>query len=471
MALKGNYVATSYANESAANTALGGDRARGSLYYDTTASKLKVWTGSAWSAVETPDLPEAVNGIGGLRLAWDFNKTACYDGTTHPGNSVHSDFRIVKNIAPDSPNNTTTNGGWIVDPRFIVRDSDTTKSGSWDGDNALTQDRKVFRPPASTGVHGNDGKHSPFDTTNGSHSTSSSLYGTEMVHNLGAANASGTANQEIGSFYFDNTGTAQDDNDDIATWVIFKRYHKWSGGAGGHQAGLISWQRVPNGTGYEGYKTNTVGGSFSSYDNSSNNQIKQALPTAHWAYNNSLNNTGDLTAYWNVGQHYHTSTTSRTTSDIWGGYHTLTSTNEHWQDNFNMYTYENHEGTDECINFYINDNATATGGIGEDWAMYENDDAIVNASRSNGYDHWAYGQAEAYNWIAFGGAHRFQQYSARPWTERGNSDWLYSATNYNNDRAAYPADIAVVLYFNKALTAANRETIYDAYKGQFGLAD
>ena len=136
-----------------------------------------------------------------------------------------------------------------------------------------------------------------------------------------------------------------------------------------------------------------------------------------------------------------------------------------------MYTYENHEGTDECINFYINDNATATGGIGEDWAMYENDDAIVNASRSNGYDHWAYGQAEAYNWIAFGGAHRFQQYSARPWTERGNSDWLYSATNYNNDRAAYPADIAVVLYFNKALTAANRETIYDAYKGQFGLAD
>ena len=50
MALKGNFEAQPYANESAANTALGNSRAPGSVYYDTGDAKLKVWTGAAWSA-------------------------------------------------------------------------------------------------------------------------------------------------------------------------------------------------------------------------------------------------------------------------------------------------------------------------------------------------------------------------------------------------------------------------------------
>ena len=478
MALKGNYVATSYANEGAANTALGGDRGTGSLYYDSTASKLKVWTGSAWSAIEVPDLPEAVNNVGGLRLAWDFNKTACYDGTTHPANSVHSDFRAVMNIAPDSPNNTATNGGWIVDPRFIVADSDTTRSGSWDGDNSLTQDRKVFRPPASTGVHGNSGKFSPFDTTNGSHTTSSSIYGTELIHNMGGVDEDGTADQEIAPFYFDNTGTAQDDNDDVATWVVFKRFHKWSGATTGiNNAGLISWRRQPAiryavpKWDYEKLKSHTVSCAFSTYDNGANNyRITQAMPKASWAYSTGSNgSTSDLTSSPSDGTYFRTAASG---NPVWDGYQTFTSTNEHWQENFNMYTYEHNHETDECINFYFNDDASPTAGIGEDWGHASNDYAVIIASRSDGTDHWAYGDAEAYKWSTFGGGrHTDGDYSEqREWPDRTDSDFLYK-TSYPADIQPYPADIAVVLYFNKALTASDREAIYDAYKGQFGLPD
>jgi len=469
MALKGNYVATSYANESAANTALGGDRATGSLYYDTTDSKLKVWIGSAWSPVETPDVPLTVNAVGGLRLVWDFNKTACYDGTTHPGNSVHADLRAVKNIAPDSPNNSVADGSWIVDPRFVVKDSDTTKSGSWDGDNSLTQDRKVFRPPASTGVHGNSGKHSPYDTTNGSYSTGSSIYGTELVHNKGAANNSGTADQEVAPWYFDNTGTAQDDNDDVATWVVFKRFHKWGGATSARSnCGLIDWMRVPKPSGSYQYKTHTVSCDFSTYNTSSNYTIKQAVPRAGFAYSEGTSNS-DITQWTAAGVQFRTAASG---NPVWGGFHTLTSTNAHWQENFNMYTYENHHETDECINFYVNDDASPTAGIGEDWGHAVNSDGVILASRSDGYDHWAYGQAEAYNWTAFGGG-RFvdgNYNTNKLWPARTNSDFLYT-TSYPATDFAYPADIAVVLYFNKALTTANRQAIYDAYKGQFGLPD
>jgi hypothetical protein len=33
----------------------------------------------------------------------------------------------------------------------------------------------------------------------------------------------------------------------------------------------------------------------------------------------------------------------------------------------------------------------------------------------------------------------------------------------------WPADIAVVLYFNKVLSDSERETVYDAYKTRFNL--
>ena len=164
--------------------------------------------------------------------------------------------------------------------------------------------------------------------------------------------------------------------------------------------------------------------------------------------------------------------TAASGNPVWGGYHTLTSTNAHWQENFNMYTYENHHETDECINFYVNDDASPTAGIGENWGHAVNSDSVIQASRSDGYDHWAYGQGEAYNWTAFGGG-RFvdgNYNTNKLWPARTNSDFLYT-TSYPATDFPYPADIAVVLYFNKALTTANRQAIYDAYKGQFGLPD
>ena len=50
MALKGNWVAKSYANDAAATTGYGGGTpTSGSIYYNTTDSVLKLWTGSAWA--------------------------------------------------------------------------------------------------------------------------------------------------------------------------------------------------------------------------------------------------------------------------------------------------------------------------------------------------------------------------------------------------------------------------------------
>ena len=81
MALKGNWVANSYANDAAATTGYGGGTpASGSCYYNTTDAQLKVWTGRGWVAcgVDPPSKAEIEtidSSVGGLRLAWDFANT------------------------------------------------------------------------------------------------------------------------------------------------------------------------------------------------------------------------------------------------------------------------------------------------------------------------------------------------------------------------------------------------------------
>ena len=432
----------------------------GHTYYNSSSGvkRLRTWNGSAWK--EYPPivaLPDAVNDVGGLRLAWDFDKTACYDGSTQAGGGVHTDFRIVKNIAPDSPNNSVADGGWIVDPRFIIRDSDTTASGSWDGDDVKTQDRKVFRPMAHTGVHGNGNVHSPFDPS-ASHSNATKYYGTEMV-----PNESINSGSDIKAFYHTDNPTAQDDNVNIGTWVMFMRFHRYVPTNVNNFYSLISYNNQASTVG-EGFTLLGVMAKSGTHESTAD-RMANCYPasTAHATGADFGGPTAPDRIWANQAGRAATGG-----SDWRFDFATLTGTDEDWNDNFNMYTFESHDGTAESAILYHNDNNTAIAGVGTDWQSGYTSTSTITYYNPRSGGHASY-PPTPYYWTGFGGGWRN---AIRNWSDRGDSDWLYSATaNSYGDRYPFPADIAVVLYYNKALSDANREAIYDAYKSDFGLPD
>jgi hypothetical protein len=125
----------------------------GHSYYNSHADnqQARTWNGSEWKNWgET-----GIAGMDGLRLYWDFDNTACYDSSSGqcpnvgypswaPSLTPHSSFRKVMNLSTVSPQNTFLNGGWICDPRAMVKDEDCN---NWSGDDNATKDRVVYRPP------------------------------------------------------------------------------------------------------------------------------------------------------------------------------------------------------------------------------------------------------------------------------------------------------------------------------------
>jgi len=244
MALKGNWVAYSYANDAAATTGYGGGTpASGSIYYNTTDSILKLWTGSAWAAcgVDPPsklEIETIDSSVGGLRLAWDFNNELCYDGTSAP--SDNSALRFVKNLAADdvygsSPQNSEARGGyWVTHPSYMIN-------------NSTSEDEAVFRPKRSTSYSSRIG--SPYDTArNTTKQTADAAdygnnkYGATMCPWKGNATGyNSTDNSDsdyaglggarmIQSYHYpsnDSTygSSGQNDSETAGTWVVFQKIH------------------------------------------------------------------------------------------------------------------------------------------------------------------------------------------------------------------------------------------------------
>jgi len=99
MALKGNFVAQTYANEAAANTALGGSRATGSVYYDSGATKLKVWTGSAWTAFGGGGFPTDIPSTGNLICHLDASNSSSYGGSGTTWTDLQGNYDFTVNAS------------------------------------------------------------------------------------------------------------------------------------------------------------------------------------------------------------------------------------------------------------------------------------------------------------------------------------------------------------------------------------
>ena len=527
MALKGNWVAKSYANDTAATTGYGGGTpASGSIYYNTTDSVLKLWTGSAWATcgVSPPsklEIETIDSSVGGLRLAWDFNNETCYDGTTAP--SDNSALRIVKNLAADnvygsSPQNSEARGGyWVTHPSYMIN-------------NSTSEDEMVFRPKRSTSYSASIG--SPYDTArNTTKETANAAdygnnkYGALMLPWKGNATGhNSTDNSDsdyaglggarmIQSFHYpsnDSTygSSGQNDSETAGTWVVFQKIHPlqpaeetcvmigcgaqdnpnsgsgsslcWSPSKKGIVA--ISGMQHGNTETWDSSLWSTYGGQWSQAIGDRDGTQGTYWYTPAWegsdtsTATSALLRTGSETGHANQSYGCYTYggafVQSKGTSN-----HTTNYSNQN-NNAFltpTMWTYTSSEST-PFSKIYFQDDAEDAGNNTNLWHI---------ASSYNLNENWPYAEeddhqrqtSKHFDWTTFG---RNSYRSGAPhhpqWNNRDDTNWLTSRSNfgsgYNTDHTAsgcFHADFHVVLYFNKILTDANRTAIYNAYTSRFGL--
>lgn len=527
MALKGNWVAKSYANDAAATTGYGGGTpTSGSIYYNTTDSVLKLWTGSAWATcgVSPPsklEIETINSSVGDLRLAWDFSNELCYDGTTAP--SENSALRFVKNLAADnvygsSPQNSEARGGyWVTHPSYMIN-------------NSTSEDEMVFRPKRSTSYSASIG--SPYDTArNTTKQTANAAdygnnkYGALMLPWKGNATGhNSTDNSDsdyaglggarmIQSFHYpsnDSTygSSGQNDSETAGTWVVFQKIHPlqpaeetcvmigcgsqdnpnsgsgsslcWSPSKKGIVA--ISGMQHGNTESWGSSDFNTYGGQWSQAIGDRDGTQGTYWTTPAWdgsdtSTETSANlRTGSETGHANQGYGCYTYggafVQSKGTSN-----HTTNYSNQN-NNAFltpTMWTYTSSEST-PFSKIYFQDDAEDAGNNTNLWHI---------ASSYNLNENWPYAEeddhqrqtSKHFDWTTFG---RNSYRSGAPhhpqWNNRDDTNWLTSRSNfgsgYNTDHTAsgcFHADFHVVLYFRKILSDADRTAIYNAYTDRFSL--
>jgi hypothetical protein len=400
--------------------------ATGTVYYNTSSHIYKLYNGSSWvSFPYNSDVPLAVNNVGGLRLAWDFNSSDCYDETS-PSSNSNIDF--VKNIAPDSPNNTEATGGfWVVDPDHIL----TINTGSGN--------EKIFRPAAQTNV---DAVY-----TSGSSSVD---HGCMMVPYQGSGHM-------IKSWYFDNNdstyGTSgQDDNLNAATWVVFQRMHT-----------IITTEQQAALIGSSAQDNPSVSGSWRPSKRYSIVFMEKGANT-----DDTLNYIASSTGTYDAGlgglyhQVYNGSSWGYTVDSKYT-YDYRTTSGEAVNTHFNMWTYT-HSSSSPYTKVLFNDENDST----KQWAIDDGMSYIGGNATNIGYADRDNSGGTA-QWTSFGRSNTRSGYpTSIQWSDNTDAGWLVEDNSGTADHV-WPADIAVVLYFNKVLSDSERETVYDAYKTRFNL--
>ena len=525
MALKGNWVANSYANDAAATTGYGGGTpASGSCYYNTTDAQLKVWTGSGWVAcgVDPPSKAEIEtidSSVGGLRLAWDFSNTACYDGTTAP--SENSNLRFVKNLAADnlygsSPQNSEATGGyWVTHPSYMINDS-------------TSYNEMCFRPRRSTSFSSSIG--SPYDTarTVTKQTANAADYGSNGMGAImspwkgNATGYNGTDNSDtnyaglggarmVQSFYYpsnDSTygSSGQNDSQVDGSWVVFMMCHPllaheqtsvmfgvgsqdnpnsgsgsslcWAPADKGIPA--ISGSRHGNTDSWDTSTFNTYGGQWNQACGDRDRTQNTYWTSPAWDQNGLtststsalLRRRNDLSV-WNQGYGCYTYGGAFIQSKGTGDHTTNYSNNDN--NAFltpTMWTYASSENTPYGQVHFQNDSTDDT----YNWHI---------ASDYNLNPNWPYAEkddhkrqtAKHYDWTTFGkSSYRSGAPHTLQWNNRDDSNWLTSAENFGSGynstisgTGCFYADFHVVLYFNKVLSASERNTIYNAYQTRFNL--
>ena len=424
----------------------------GHSYYNSHADnkQARTWNGSEWKNWGETGL----GGMEGLRLYWDFDNTDCYDSSSgQPPNvgypswapqlTPHSSFRKVMNLSTVSPQNTFLNGGWICDSRAMIKDEDCA---NWSGDDSNTKDRVVYRSPQSVGFDSNSG--SPFDvSTNGDTKTGGSAMMPANGHIYG---------NPTSIWYFNNSGTDQDDNLTIGTYVFFMRFHKRLPSNTNQFYQLLPYHYAGGG-GVDGSSTSYnftwfgIMCSSGTVDGTAN-MLANAYPASNYKDG----------GYDLAGRAWQASSTA-------GDYYNFNSVTD-WNNKFNMYTIANRGGsggtgnvprTEHCY-IKVNKNNTKVAGAGSDWYHSGYPTSEYYGARSGGiYNSGSWPYAWPSNWMNFGTGYVSAKSSI---TSQSCLSWGASDV-----QLPFLADIAVVMYFNKELSDAERLKIYDHYKGEFGL--